>query len=214
MPASFSITKIELQRNDPRRKSVFINGKFAFGAEAELISDFNLEENKSLTPAQLKQILWAIDRAKLKERALRLLSIRPRSEKELKEKLRLKGAGLKLIEDVISDLKEKELIDDQKFAYSWASSRISNKPMGKFLLKQELFKKGIKKETIDQVINDTYKEEEELELARTLLLKKSRIYKNWDDLKTKKRMADLLLRRGFPYEVVKQAVKGLKELSQ
>jgi len=86
--------------------------------------------------------------------------------------------------------------------------------MGKFLLRRELLSKGIKKETVEQVLQDNYQKEDELELAKNLLEKKSRRYKNLDELKAKKRMADFLLRRGFPYEVVKQAIKGIEELAK
>src|SRR4030066_2073673 len=125
MPASLVITKITPQKNNLHRKSVFINGKFAFGADEVLVQEFHLEEDKRLSPKELKQILWSADREKLKEKAYRYLAIRPRSEKELRQKLRLKGAGAKLIEDVVGDLKDKGLIDDQKFAASWAESRMA-----------------------------------------------------------------------------------------
>jgi len=211
MPASLVITKITPQKNNLHRKSVFINGKFAFGADEVLIQEFHLEEDKRLSPQELKGILWSADREKLKEKAYRYLAIRPRSEKELRQKLRLKGAGAKLIEDVVGDLKVKGLIDDQKFAASWAESRMANKPMGKFLLRRELLQKGIKKETIEQVIKEAYDQENETELAKNLLRRKARMYKNPEDVKTKKRMADFLLRRGFSYEVVRLAVKGIEE---
>jgi regulatory protein len=210
MPAALVITKIEPQKNNPRRKSVYIGGKFAFGADEE----FELEEEKELNQRELKQILWSVDRSKLKERAIRLLSIRPRSEKELKEKLRQKGAGVKLVEGVLSELREKELINDEKFAYSWVESRMLNKPMGKFLLKRELKGKGVRAEIIERVIAENYQQEDELELATKLLQRKARRFKDTDDLKTKKRMTDFLLRRGFSYEVVRQAVKGLEEYSE
>ena len=214
MPAFLVITKIESQKNRPHRKSVYLDGKFAFGADEELIREFELEEEKKLSQRELKQILWSVDRSKLKERAIRLLSIRPRSEKELKEKLRQKGAGVRLIEEVVRELKEKYLLDDEKFAYSWAESRMLNKPMGKFLLKRELKGKGVKAEIIERVIAENYQKEDELELAKKLLQRKARRFKDTDDLKTKKRMTDFLLRRGFSYEVVRQAVKGLEEYSE
>jgi len=212
MLASLVITKIVPQKNQPHRKSLFINGKFAFGADEALIQEFHLEKDKSLSARELKQILWSADREKLKEKAFRFLAIRPRSEKELREKLRQKGAGVKLIQQVIEELKEKNLINDEKFARSWAESRMANRPMGKFLLRRELIQKGIKKETIEQVLREAYDQENETELAKNLLRRKARMYKNPEDVKTRKRMADFLLRRGFSYEVVRQAVKGIDEL--
>lgn|SRR5574341_25426 len=214
MSSALVITKIVPQQNSPERKSVYINGKFAFGATEDLVCEYSLEEEKRLTAFELKKILWSADKEKIKERAYRLLSFRPRSEKELRQKLRLKGAGVRLIEEVVGELKDKGLIDDQKFAASWAESRMANKPMGKFLLKRELLQKGIQKETIEKVVRDKYAEADEVELARNLLRRKARMYKNPEDVKIKKRMADFLLRRGFSYEVVRQAIKGIDELME
>lgn len=214
MPGKYLITKIEPQKNNPERCSVYLDGKFAFGIHRLLLSDLRLKENRELTAHEVKEIARSIDKSKIKEQAFRLLSVRPRSEKELKDKLRQKKASPGLIEKLIEEFREKQLLDDRKFAQSWAQSRISNKPMGKFLLRQELLKKGIKKDIIDQTVSSAFDEVEELELARTLLRKKSRRFANDADPKIKKRMADFLLRRGFSYAVVSQAIRGMRELSE
>jgi regulatory protein len=86
--------------------------------------------------------------------------------------------------------------------------------MGKFLLKRELMGKGVKAEIIERVLAENYQEEDELEVAKKLLQRKAKRFKDTNDLKTKKRMKDFLLRRGFSYEVVRQAVKGLEEYSE
>ena len=150
------------------------------------------------------------DKALAKEKALKLLAKRPRSEKEIKQKLRQKGFTEKIIWEVISDLKKVDLINDEKFAESWASTRLSSKPMGKLLLKQELFRKGIKKEIIEDLIERSFEEDKEIELAKKLLEKKRKFLRNLEDVKTKKRLMNFLLRRGFSYHIV-NAVMRLEE---
>lgn len=150
------------------------------------------------------------DKSLAKEKALKLLELRPRSERELKQKLRQKGFSEKIIFEVVSDLKKVDLINDEKFAESWASLRLANKPMGKYLLKQELFRKGLKKELIEDVIKKSFEDEKEVELAVKLLERRKKLFNNLEDRKVQKKLADFLLRRGFSYHVVNKVMR-LKE---
>ncbi len=71
-----------------------------------------------------------------------------------------------------------------------------------------MWKKGIKDETIEKVLKEYFEdEEEELNLAKNLLEKRKKRYENLDKNVAKRRMMSFLLRRGFSYEIVKQALK-------
>lgn len=150
---------------------------------------------------------FSSDKSVAKEKALKLLAVRPRSEKELRQKLLQKGFAGKIVFEVISDLKKVDLINDEKFAESWASARLANKPMGRYLLKQELFRKGIKKELIEEVIEKSFEDEKEIELAKKLLDKRKKLFKNLEDRKVQKKLADFLLRRGFSYDIVNKVMR-------
>ena len=173
-----------------------------------MLANLNL---KSTGVAVLKKVTQvSFDKSLAKEKALKLLELRSRSERELKQKLRQKGFTEKIIFEVVSDLKKVDLINDEKFAESWASSRLANKPMGKFLLKQELFRKGIKKELVEDVIKKSFEDEKEIELAAKLLERRTKLFQNLEDRKVQKKLADFLLRRGFSYHIVNKVMR-LKE---
>lgn len=144
-----------------------------------------------------------------KEKAFKLLSIRARSERELKDKLKARGFESVIIEEVISDCKRLNLLDDRKFALSWIEGRLSSKPAGKIVFRQELFKKGIKKDLIEEVISESFQDLDETELARKLLERKKKSLKNLEETKAKKRMTDFLLRRGFSYDVINEVIPDL-----
>ncbi|MCJ7498163.1 MAG: RecX family transcriptional regulator, partial [candidate division Zixibacteria bacterium] len=91
---------------------------------------------------------------------------------------------------------------------AFVRDKISNKPQGKILLKQELWKKGIKEETIEKVLKEYFEDEDkELNLAKKLLEKRKKRYENLDKNVAKRRMMSFLLRRGFSYEIIKQVLK-------
>ena len=125
------------------------------------------------------------DPKKQLNKAIHLLSFRPRSAAELKQR------GLAA---AIPQLIELDLLDDQKFARWWVDQRLAFRPRGNIALKSELIQKGIDREIIESVL---LSKEEEISLAKKLLAKK-----NLD----KPRAQRLLLSRGFSREVVYQLV--------
>jgi regulatory protein len=202
------ITKIESQKKNPKRRSIFLDGEFAFGLDEEVLYKYGLKIGEELDQKKIDQILESEVKKESKDAALKFLSYRMRSEKEVRDKLKKKEFANDLIDEVIKDLKRINLIDDSNFASAFVRDKISNKPQGKILLKQELWKKGIKDETIEKVLKEYFEdEEEELNLAKNLLEKRKKRYENLDKNIAKRRMMSFLLRRGFSYEIVKQALK-------
>ena len=157
-------------------------------------------------------------------KALKFLSYRPRSEKEVHDNLTKKSSSAKASEGqrkaseemvnlIIKKLKEQRFLDDREFAKWWIEQRTLVKPMGKRLIKLELTKKGIDKELIDEIFNDTEKiVHSELELARKLVQRKIEKFKNEDRQTVYRRLGGFLSRRGFNYDTIKKAIdEALKE---
>ncbi len=145
----------------------------------------------------------------------RLISIRARSEKEIRDYLRVKGKGLrgkkieindKMIEYLIDTLKQQNLINDLGFAKAWVESRSRKKGMR--VIRQELFQKGIDREIVSSIMGQVSSIEEQ-KTAEKLLEKKLRVWKNLPNLEFKKKAYDFLLRRGFEYGIVKDAIENI-----
>lgn len=202
------ITKIEPQKKNPKRRSIFLDGEFAFGLDEEVLYKYGLKIGEELDQKKIDQVLESEVKKESKDAALKFLSYRMRSEKEVRDKLKKKEFARDIIDEVIGDLKRVNLLDDYEFASAWIRDRISNKPRGKTLLKQELWKKGIKEEIIEKVLKEYFEDEdEELNLAKKLLEKRKKRYENLDKNVANRRMMSFLLRRGFSYEIVKQVLK-------
>ncbi|MEK9178534.1 MAG: RecX family transcriptional regulator [Patescibacteria group bacterium] len=136
--------------------------------------------------------------------ALRFLSYRPRSEKEVYEYLKgkiqkSKGKSLngEIIAKIMSRLAELDFVDDSTFVRWW----IENRKKGGRLIKLELLQKGISKETIEEALLkfDIAKKENDL-IKKFIEKKKSLPYE---------KLVAYLLRRGFDYETIKKALKQL-----
>ena len=148
------------------------------------------------------------DFEKLYNSSLRFLSYRPRSEKEIRDRLKLKNKksnlkDLKLIIDrVIERLKKHKFINDEEFAKWWIESRLRFKPRSLRLIKLELKQKGISEETIDNLqltIND-------LESAKKLVEKRIVRLKGLDKQKIYEKLGRFLASKGFNWDTIKKSI--------
>ena len=105
------------------------------------------------------------DRAKLA--ALRLLSHRPRSVKELRDRLAQRFPD-HVVESTVSTLLETSLLDDEVFARWWTGSRTGARPMSAAMISAELKKKGLDANVIASAIATVDDEVNARALARRL----------------------------------------------
>lgn len=88
----------------------------------------------------------------LTAKALRLLSYRPRSIREIKQRLTKTNADTNTINRVIANLIDQNMLNDQEFARWWVEQRVKFRPRGNYALTQELVQKGLDREIIDSVL--------------------------------------------------------------
>lgn len=142
-------------------------------------------------------------------KALKFLSYRPRSEKEIVDKLLRKKASQEIINRIIKKLKEYKFIDDKEFVKWWIEQRTNFKPRSLRLIKMELGQKGIDKDLMDQVIDDLRLTIDDLASAKKLIEKKLPRYKGLDRDKKFQKIARYLASKGFNYDVIKEIFKEL-----
>ncbi|EKD64653.1 MAG: regulatory protein RecX [uncultured bacterium] len=138
-------------------------------------------------------------------KALRFLSFRPRSEKEISDKLKTQKASPVIIEKVISKLKEQKFLNDEEFAKWWIEQRTTFKPRSLRLIKLELRQKGISKEIIEsRIINQESRGD--LERAKELVKKRIEKFRDLSKKEIYQKLGSYLARRGFDWETIKQAI--------
>ena len=207
-----TITQIVVQKKRKDRCSIFLDGEFEIGLHQDVVVKFGLKKGDVLSDEQLNEIILAEERKKAFERAIRILSYRDRSEKEMRDKLSEAKYDDAIIEFVIAELKRLNLINDKNFAQLFARTKMANKPMGKFLLKRELLQKGLSEEIIEGVIEKIYQEKDEYQIAFEIAARRKRQYKNIDEKKAKKKISDLLARRGFSWDVISHVLEHWQDL--
>lgn len=211
---SHQITRIETQKHDENRVSIYLDGTFAFGLEREVIVRHHLHEGDEISESTIDDVLLSEERARAKQKALSYLNYRPRSKEELRKKLGEKGFSERTVDRVIADFLRVGLLDDRQFALAYVQSRMIHKPMGKRLLQRELVSKGIDEEIVGIAIDEAYSERSEIDVARELVRKRKdrSVVKDEAIQKKKKQLSDFLFRRGFDWNVIAEVLR--EELSE
>ena len=147
----------------------------------------------------------------IKQRALSFISRRYHSQKELFLKLKIKSYDERLINVVLSDLKQKGFIDDRVFASHYIEEKLNKKKWGKNKIKSGLISKGVDSKTIDGLLQEFENSKSEFDLAYELGEKKlSQLKKrNLDDKKLQNRIYSFLISRGFSFEVTREVCQKL-----
>lgn len=195
------ITDIKIQKKNPNRISIFLDGKFSFGLSKQIAS--SLAVGQSLCDEKILEL----QRLDIKElglqQAMKFLQYRVRSEYEVRQNLLKHCYSENAITQVITQLRRMNLVNDIAFANSWVENRSELKPKGKIALRSELLAKGIDKGIIEEVIRNINEEQLAYKAARKYSLR----LRNLDWRTYQKKLLGFLSRRGFTYGVSKPVVK-------
>jgi len=198
------ITSVERNRKYKDKLSVFIDGKFSFNISEDDYLSLNLYEKSEIDEKTIDYIKNTINFQEAKSRAVRYLSLRIRTEKEVRDKLRNEGYDRDCISRVIDELKAIGYINNQLYAQKYVYDRSKLKPMSKKMLKLEMMSKGIPEETAEEVLADW--KAEDSDVARSLVKRKFGKYDLRDE-KIMKKAYMFLAHRGFSRDTIKEVLR-------
>ncbi len=199
------ITALERQPRRKDRFNLFLDGTLAFALHGHLVREAGLVPGKELGPADLQALAGREAFQTALDAAYGLLTYRPRSEMEIRLRLRRRKVDQTTIGVVIAKLKEQRLVDDGLFARQWTENRQAHSPRSGRMVQWELRRKGITLEIATEAAA-TVDDDEAAYQAAAARAGRMRVA----DFETfRKRLGDFLLRRGFGYGVVRRTVDRL-----
>src|ERR1044071_4749884 len=114
-------------------------------------------------------------RAQTFQRAAKLLSAKPRSVAELRERLAERCSNKAIVDTVIERLREYGYLDDERYALGYASSKLQQQPVGRRRLQQRLTLKKVDRALTNEVLDRVYAETPEAELIDRAIEKRLRL---------------------------------------
>ncbi|MDQ3816994.1 MAG: RecX family transcriptional regulator [Acidobacteriota bacterium] len=144
------------------------------------------------------------------QRAVKLLAAKPRSVAELRERLLEKQwTNEEIVDAVLAKLGEYGYLNDERFAFGYASYKVRQKPVGRQRLQRDLQMKKVDRETADEAIKLVFEETPEEELIDRAIEKRTRLRGQPRTRAEVKSLFDHLLRQGFSYDLVSSKVRSL-----
>ena len=192
-----------VQNKSNEKFSVFVDDEFAFSLAKSDIVFFKLDVGEEISEKKFKYIYDEVIMTKAKNRAAKFLGASKKPEKAVRDKLTESGFDEDVCEKVIDELKKYGYVDDYDYALSYINDRVRLNPRSAYAIRMELRQKGVK----DSVITEAL---EEADIDETGGIKRLIEKKTGGDLdldeKEKKRLIDFLLRRGYSYGKIKEAI--------
>jgi len=205
------ITKITTQQKNQDRFNIFMDygkGKgeeFAFSVDSDVLIKFQLKKGMELDDFSFMEIQYQDDIRKAYNKAIHYLSRRMRSEKEIRDYLFSKEIEEPVINEIIHKLSAFKYINDEEFALAYVRTQANTTDKGPTNIKMELKDKGIDEGTLMLALEE-YPLEQQIEKATKISVK---FYEKnaKESLKIQKqKLENLLLRKGYSYEVIHIAV--------
>ncbi|MGX4600901.1 recombination regulator RecX [Faecalimicrobium sp. JNUCC 81] len=201
------ITKIESQKKNTDRVNIYVNNEFFMAIFTELVYSFNLKKGMEIEEEVLKPLIKDEMYIKAKNKSLNILSKADQSEKKIREKLSNEFEE-DTIDKVIDFLKKNNFINDDILAQKIVNTNINLNRCGRNKIKQNLYNKGIDKQSINEAINDI-DENAEFENAMYLAQKRYNRIKNEDKRKIYQKISQHLAYKGFNYDIIKRVLSKL-----
>lgn len=198
------VSKIEVQKKDSGRFSVFIDGStFLFGLPIHLCERIGISKGFQLNEANINQIESEILRDSIRSWLLQLLAKRTYSRKQLERKCKEADYSTLVTNDILNEFEDRKWIDDEAYARAFVRDKSEFQRWGPAKIRQHLQKNGISKEIATRIIPELIGKDDQKQTISTLIEKRKRHFlREQDLLKRKKKMIDYLLRKGYDSNIV------------
>lgn len=198
---------MELTAAEPRRRGLvqlFLDGEAAVKLDAQVFLQSGLKPGDQVSDQELFELIQASDARRAQEKALYLLEYRNYSKRELTEKIARTAASREAAHAAAGRMEELGLIDDRRFGEDYAKELFSRKGYGARRAAQELRRKGLDQELVQELVEKYGSPEQSGENIRRVLEKK---YPGWrEDEKVRRRAFAALQRLGYSYQEVREAM--------
>lgn len=198
---------MELTAAEPRRRGLvqlFLDGEAAVKLDTQVFLQSGLKPGDQVSDQELFELIQASDARRAQEKALYLLEYRNYSKRELTEKIARTAASREAAQAAAGRMEELGLIDDRRFGEDYARELFSRKGYGARRVAQELRRKGLDQELVQELVEKYGGPEQSGENIRRVLEKK---YPGWrEDEKARRRAFAALQRLGYSYQEVREAM--------
>lgn len=195
------ITAIEKQ---PRRQraNVFLDGEYAFSLRLDVITMARIAVGLAFEPERRRQLEAEDQRLGAVEAALKLLAMGPRSERDLRDRLKNRRRfETEAVEHAVGRMRELGYLNDAAFARYYVEARQAS-PRSKRALAFELQRKGVGRQHVEPALEA----HSDADAAYDAAQRRLRSLRDVDRQTFERRLGNFLAARGFGYGIARSTV--------
>ena len=172
----------------------------------DIIADYGLRSGMQLERDELKKIIYASNFRRAYQYALYCLDYRDYSAEDIYQKLVKTYKNESLCLEVVKKLARAGIIDDSRYAEKLARKLVETRKYGFRRAKRELLMKGLSDNVAEEAL-EQYRSAFGENLAELLRTKHYRLLADSSDRKSIEKVKSALVRYGYGFDEINQAVK-------
>lgn len=198
---------LEVARSAGRAR-IALNGLDVGDLTLDYIADNSLRAGRELSRREAEDVISAVGRTIVLDKALDLLAVRARSARDLGLRLRHAGADDAAITWAVDRLTAQGFVDDSAYARQVARAKVVSGGVSRRNVVTVLRRRGIGADVADEAIDATLQEVEldEEGAAMAAARKRLRALSSLEPAKRRQRLHAYLARRGYESGVVRRVL--------
>ncbi len=201
---------LSVKQGNANKIHIYVDDEYRATVDSDYWYSEKYRNLKEINEEELTELLDAVSFRRAYNKGLDFLSRRPYGTKELIKKLCEKGHEKDAAEKACERLTELGLLNDEEFARILANELLERKNYSIKRIKQELIFKGIDREIVENTI-DTLDNDPE---SRIIIIIKKKYMNKIGDEKGRKRTVDALMRLGYSYSDIKNALNAINDFNE
>lgn len=192
------VTSIE--QHTKTKVKVCLDNRTDFQLYRREIDKYSIIEGEELS--NYDEILSEVLIPRAKKRAMHLLEKMDRTKADIRSKLRRNGYPDEAINAAIEYIESYNYLNDERYAYMYVRNYCNSRSRNRIM--QDLYRKGVDKDTINDAIESEYSVDEE-ELIKMYIIKRGYDVDN-ASMKDRDKMFRFLISKGFPLDEIQRLI--------
>ena len=197
--------KLTYKKGKQDKIHISVDGEYCFTVDETYFLSMGIWNGKEVDEDELEEIRETVNIRRAYNYAVNLLSRRDHSERELMTKLTQKGYS-DGAEEAIRKLRDGGYVSDERFARLYVRELQTFKKYGKRRIEQELYRKGVDREIIREVLEET-----DFDGSDLVSLIERKYGRYLGDEKGIAKTINGLLRMGYSYGEIRDALREINE---
>jgi len=196
------ITAIEKQKGRPYA-DVHLDGALAMSLRLDSVAIAGLFVGLELDETRRREVEAEDQRLGAVEASLKMVALGPRSERDLRDRLRRKGFRRAAVDHAVERMQALGYLDDKAYAKLYVESRLAATPRSRRALTFELGRKGVD----GKIASAAVEELSDGDAAYAAAQRRLRAFASLDRQTFTRRMGTFLASRGFSYGVARTTIE-------